>query len=218
MPAKLAIAAGVMALLATGVGVAAAQTKEGSWLVRVRAVDIKTEDKSDPIPALGVPTDAIHVSDKWIPEVDITYFLTRNLAAELVLTYPQKHNVTVTQSAIGGFQAGTFKHLPPTLTLQWHFLPEGQFRPYAGIGINYTRISSVNLRVPAPVNLPLNLENSSVGLAVGAGFDVKLNDQLFLNVDLKKVQIRSDVSAGGVKVSSVKLDPWLFGIGLGWRF
>ncbi len=138
--AKLAIAAGVMALLATGV--AAAQTKEGNWLVRVRAVDIKTENKSDPIPTLGVPTDAIQVSDKWIPEVDITYFFTRNLAAELVLTYPQKHDVPVTQSAIGGFQAGTFKHLPPTLSLQWHFLPQGQFRPYAGIGINYTRISS----------------------------------------------------------------------------
>lgn len=195
-----------------------AHAEKGDWLVRVRAVYIDTDNKSDAIPALGVPPNAIHVSSKWIPEIDITYFFTKNLAAELVLTYPQKHDVTVTQSAIGGFHAGTFKHLPPTLMLQWHFLPDGQFRPYAGLGLNYTRISNVNLRVPAPVSLPLELENSSVGLAAGAGLDVKLSAKMYLNFDLKKVQIRSDVRAGGAKVSQVKLDPWLFGVGLGWRF
>lgn len=216
MRKKWTVAIGLVALLAAGS--AAAQTKEGDWLVRVRAVYIDTANKSDPIPALGVPADAIHVSSELIPELDITYFFTRNLAAELVLTYPQKHEVTVTQSAIGSFQAGTFKHIPPTLMLQWHFMPEAQVRPYAGIGVNYTRLSSVKLNVPAPVNLPLDLENSSLGLALGAGFDVKLSERLFLNFDVKKVRLRSDVIAGGATVSQVKLDPWLFGAGLGWRF
>jgi len=195
-----------------------ALAQEGPWLVRLRAVYIDTENKSDPIPALGVPADSIHVSSQWIPELDITYFFTRNLAAELVLTYPQKHDVTVTQSAIGGFRASSFKHLPPTLMAQWHFQPEGRIRPYAGAGINYTRISSVSLAVPAPVNLPLDLEHSSFGLAVGGGVDIRLADRYFLNLDLKKVQIRSDLLAGGARVSAVRLDPWLAGVGVGYRF
>ena len=81
---------------------AAAQEAQGNWLVRARAVRIDTANKSDPIPSLAVPADAITVNDKTIPEFDISYFFTPNIAAELVLTVPQKHTVTVQQSALGG--------------------------------------------------------------------------------------------------------------------
>lgn len=196
---------------------AAEQAAEGNWLVRARAVRLDMANKSDPIPSLAVPKDAIEVRDETIPEVDISYFLTRNLAAELVLTYPQKAEVDVKASAIGGFKAGTFKHLPPTLTLQWHFNPDGTFRPYVGAGINYTLISNEDLRVPGVTGL--HLENDSWGAALQAGFDVKVAKNLFVNVDVKKVQIRSDLySDSGAKVSHLKLDPLLVGIGIGYRF
>lgn len=157
---------------------------DGPWMVRVRAVNLDMANKSDAIPALAVPSDAIRASDKTIPEVDISYFITKNIAAELILTVPQKHGVEVAQSAIGAFKAGTFKHLPPTLTLQYHFLPDGQFRPYVGAGVNYTRFSGVNLAVPGVTTL--QLENDSWGGALQAGFDVKLSENLFLNLDVRK--------------------------------
>lgn len=189
------------------------QAEEGKLLVRVRAVDIVPADKSDAIPALGVPADAIDVSTKVIPEVDLTYFFGRNVAAELILTYPQEHDVE-----LSGVPLGTFKHLPPTLTLQYHVAPEGVFRPYLGAGVNLTLISDVNLAVPGVG--ALDLEGSSVGLAGQAGFDVKLGEKVFLNADLKYVAIRSDVSlaASGQKVTAVKVDPWLIGFGIGYRF
>lgn len=196
----------------------AQQVAEGNWLVRARALHMDTANKSEAIPSLAVPADAIEVSNKWIPEVDISYFLNKNLAAELILTYPQKHTVNVTGSAVGGFTAGTVKHLPPTLTLQWHFNPTGDFRPYVGAGINYTQFSKDNLNVPV-VNLGLHLENDSWGGALQAGFDYKLAKSVFLNFDVKKVQIRSDVvTDGGSKVSRLKIDPLLVGIGIGYRF
>ena len=109
---------------------ALAQETQGNWLVRARAVRLDPANKSDAIGALAVPEDAITINNKTIPEVDITYFFTPNIAAELVLTVPQKQRVTIEQSALGGpVDIGTFKHLPPTLTLQYHFLPEGTFRP-----------------------------------------------------------------------------------------
>lgn len=204
----------VLAVVTLGCAtVTTALAEEGRYMVRVRAVNLDPANDSDAIPALGVPSDAIHVEDKVIPEIDFTYFLTRNIAAELVLTYPQKHDVT-----LAGTKIGSFKHLPPTLTLQYHFQPDAQFRPYVGAGVNYTRLSSVNLAVPGVGEL--DLENDSIGGALQAGFDVKLNQNWFFNVDIKKVWIRSDVTlkATGTKVSAVNVDPVLIGIGLGYRF
>jgi outer membrane protein len=196
---------------------AAAQEAQGNWLVRARAVSIDTANKSDPIPSLAVPADAITVNNNTIPEIDITYFFTPNIAAELVLTVPQKQTVTVQQSALGGpVDIGTFKHLPPTLMLQYHFLPNSTFRPYVGAGLNYTRISSVRLAVPTVGRL--DLDSNSFGLAVGGGVDIAIAKNVFLNFDVKKVQISSDVSHLGQKLSTVKIDPWLFGVGLGYRF
>jgi outer membrane protein len=194
-----------------------AQDTQGPWLVRARAVQIDPANKSDPVPALAIPSDAITVNNKTIPEVDITYFFTPHIAAELVLTVPQKQTVTVQQSALGGpVDIGTFKHLPPTLMLQYHFAPEAAIRPYVGAGLNYTRISSVNLFVPTVGRL--DLDQNSYGLALGGGVDIALAKSWFLNFDVKKVQIRTDVSQFGQKLSTVKLDPWLFGVGVGYRF
>lgn len=198
---------------------AQAQTTDiqGPWLVRLRAVRLDMANKSDAIPSLAVPQNAITVNDKTIPEVDVSYFFTPNIAAELVLTVPQKQRVTVQQSALGGpTDIGSFKHLPPTLMLQYHFRPDATVRPYVGAGINYTRLSGVNLYVPTVGRL--DLERNSWGLAVGGGVDIAIAKNWFLNFDVKKVQIRSDVKLGMQKVSQVKVDPWLFGVGVGYRF
>lgn len=194
-----------------------AAAQEGPWMVRVRGVELAPENGSDAIPSLAVPTDAIEVSKKFIPEVDISYFFNKYLAAELILTYPQKHTVTVTQSAVGSFEAGTFKHLPPTLTLQYHFLPDAPFQPYVGAGVNLTLISSVDLEVPGVT--PLDLESSSIGAAFQAGFDVKIAPNVYLNADVKKISIKSDLLNGsGAKISSVTVSPWAFAGGIGVRF
>lgn len=206
---KLIVAA---VALAASAG-AFAQQKEGPWMVRVRAVHLGMDNSSSAgVGALtgALPANTITASDKTIPEVDISYFFTKNIAAELILTYPQKHNVHV--NALGLGSVGSFKHLPPTLTLQYHFNPEGTVRPYIGAGINYTKISSVKL------SNGLGLENDSTGGALQAGLDYKLSNNLFLNLDIKKIYIQSDVFLNGGKVSTLKLDPLAVGVGLGWKF
>lgn len=191
-----------------GLGMAGqALAQQSPWQVRVRAVHLNTADQSDPVGGAGA-ADRLTVSNKTIPEVDLTYFFTPNIAAELVLTVPQKHTVR-----LDGSDIGTFKHLPPTLTVQYHFLPTAQISPYVGAGLNYTRISSVKLLGGAG-----DLENHSFGAALQAGVDYKLDKHWSLNLDVKKVQIRSDVYISNAQVSAVKLDPWLLGVGVGYRF
>lgn len=144
-----------IALAAAGFISSSASAQESPWLIRARVVNIDTANKSDPIAGTSIGKDQIHVSDKTIPELDITYFFTPHWAAELILTYPQEHNVTV-----AGSKFGTFKHLPPVLTAQYHFSPESKISPYVGAGINYTRIFSVNL------NGGTQLDQSSIGGAL----------------------------------------------------
>ncbi|MBG7622437.1 OmpW family protein [Herbaspirillum sp. AP02] len=201
------LTAAVAALASSFAAPVFAQEAQSPWLVRVRAVNLSPENKSDPIAGQGA-SDQLTINNKLIPEFDISYFFTPNIAAELVLTYPQKQDVR-----LSGTKIGSFKHLPPTLTLQYHFMPEAAFSPYVGAGINYTRISSVEL----PNGL--QLDSSSFGGALQLGVDYKLDKNWMLNFDIKKVQISSDVkTASGTKISSVKIDPWLIGIGVGYRF
>lgn len=210
----------VLGMVIAMAAVPAVAQQQGNWLVRARVVHLDWANKSDAgsgalTPAL-LPADTVKVNNKAIPEVDITYFFTKNIAAELILTYPQKQNVTISSGPLAE-PVGTFKQLPPTLTLQYHFLPDGQIRPYVGLGVNYTRISGVNLRSNIG-GAGLQLESSSVGASFQAGVDFKLSNNLFLNVDVKKISIESDLMANGVKSSHLKLDPLAVGVGLGWRF
>jgi outer membrane protein len=203
------LAAAVLATLALTMtlGAGGAMAQETPWLVRVRAVHLDPADKSDPIGGVGA-SDRLTVSGKTIPEFDVSYFFTPNLAAELVLTYPQKHDVS-----LDGAKIGTFKHLPPSLLLQYHFVLDAPVKPYIGAGVNYTTISKVNLLGGAA-----SLEHDSVGLALQAGLDYAIDKKWSLNFDVKKAQIRSDVYIGGAKASRVKVDPLMLGVGVGYRF
>jgi len=188
-------------------GLALNAMAETPWLVRARAVHINPADKSDPLAGTGA-ADRIGVSSKTIPELDISYFVTPNIAAELVLTYPQKHDVY-----LDGNKIGTFKHLPPTLLAQYHFNPSSQFSPYVGVGLNWTTFSKNKI-----LNGVGSLEHDSLGLALQVGADFKLDQNWSLNFDIKKLQLRSDVLLAGVKASKAKVDPVLIGIGVGYRF
>ncbi|MDM4766699.1 OmpW family outer membrane protein [Pelomonas sp. SE-A7] len=194
-----------LALLTAASGFATAAA-EGPLLVRVRAVHIDSANGDST--GLGLT-----INNKTIPEVDFSYFLTPNLAAELILTVPQKHRLYA-----GGAEIGSLKHLPPTLSLQYHFAPEATFRPYVGLGLNYTHFSSVKFAPAVVTALGPNVKRSSFGLSAQIGADIAISKGTYLNIDLKKVKIDTDVSSKGTKVGTFKVDPVLLGVGLGWRF
>lgn len=183
-----------------------AQAESAPWLVRLRAVNLESANKD----STGLD---LSINDKLIPEIDVSYFFTPQIAAELVLTYPQKQTIRA-----AGQDIGTLKHLPPTLTLQYHFAPTPYLKPYLGIGLNYTRFSSVHFNPAVQAALQPTLEKNSFGLAMQAGVDYEFSDNWYLNVDVKKVQIRTDVKSAGSRVGTFKVDPWLVGLGVGRRF
>lgn len=191
----------VAVLAAASVGMAMAQTSGDSpWQVRVRSVHLDSVNK-DSTP-LG-----LSINNKTFGELDVTYFMDKNIALELMLTTPQKQTVFSNGTSIG-----SFKHLPPTLLVQYHFTDVSGVKPYVGAGINYTRFSDESL--PAGVSL----DSHSWGTAFQAGMDIPLDRNWSINLDVKKVYIRTDVYAAGSSVGRLRVDPVLYGVGLGYRF
>lgn len=200
------------ALAALLITVSAAGQQTG-WNVRVGATYLSMADKSDAFSALSInfPADAVSVQSKLIPEFDVNYVFNANWSAHVVLTIPQKHDVKL--AGVG--KLGTFYHLPPHFMAVYHFGGTEAFKPYVGAGVNFTLIWNTKLTV---ANVPLALEHNSIGLSGQVGFDYDLGNGHYLNVDLKKTALRSDVSAGGSRLTTAKLDPWIFSVGYGWKF
>lgn len=196
---KKFLALAVLCALHSAAALAQAQSP---WQVRARAVQLDAANQDHT--GLG-----LSINDKALAEIDISYFFSPHIAAELVLTTPQKHEV---RSSVAG-TLGTLRHLPPSLLAQYHFNPSGTFRPYVGAGINYTRFSRVRLLDGAA-----DVRRNSWGAALQLGMDIALNRHWSLNVDVKKLHIRTDVRLAGVPQGRFKVDPVLVGVGLGYRF
>jgi outer membrane protein len=172
------------------------------WSVRVAATYLQTTDGS------SNKAVRVDIEDKLIPEFDVSYAFNSHWSADLVLTIPQEHEVKV-----NGTKVGTFKHLPPTLLAKYNFSPIGGFTPYIGAGVNFTLIFDDDLLGGAA-----KLDNYSIGPAGQAGFDYKLTERWALNVDVKRVMLRTDVKVGGSTLTEARLDPWLYSLGLRYQF
>ncbi|RYF66734.1 MAG: OmpW family protein [Comamonadaceae bacterium] len=201
------LALAVLSVMTSGAAFAQQAASEGSWMVRARAVHLDSVNKDST--GLG-----LSINDKALPEVDITYFFSPNIAAELILTVPQKQKIR----ADGLGQIGTLRHLPPALLAQYHFTQFNGFKPYLGAGINYTRFSSVRFDPAVQAALNPTIDKDSWGGALQVGVDIPLAKNLYLNFDVKKVFIKTDVFSAGAKVGTFKINPVLAGVGLGWRF
>ncbi|MDP1646286.1 MAG: OmpW family outer membrane protein [Thiobacillus sp.] len=170
-----------------------------NWMMRVRAIDIAPDVKSSSLPGLDV-------SDEVVPEVDFTYFVTPNIGMELILA-TARHEVT-----LNGASLGKLNHLPPTLTVQYHFNPTPSIKPYVGAGLNYTRFYNVDL--PG-----FKVDSNSVGGALQAGVDIAVTKNGYINLDIKKIWIDTTVkTAAGAKVTDLDINPVVWGIGYGFRF
>ena len=212
------------ALLALAIlsGSTAAQAEKGDVLVRARAIVVAPNEESNGVnPAF--PTDRLQVNDVVTPEVDVTYMLTDNIGAELIAA-TTRHSISgVGATAPLGKLAET-SVLPPTLTLQYHLAPTASVRPYVGAGINYTIFynSHPTPALEGAVGATRVGLSDSVGWAAQAGVDFDIGRNLFLNLDVKYIDIRTTATlttaGAGVQTSRVRLSPFVFGAGIGTRF
>ncbi len=200
-----------------------AQAKQGDVLVRVRAIMVAPNEGSGSV-LPGFPGEEVKVDNSVMPEIDISYMATDRIGFELIAA-TTKHSASGTTGTTGaiGKLASTWV-LPPTLTAQYHPIAEGPVRPYVGAGVNYTLFYSEDASgalegAVGPTKVHMS---DSFGWALQAGVDVDLNERIFVNFDIKYIDIdttaRLTTTAAGVQRVRVHLDPIVAGVGLGMRF
>ena len=210
---RTAVAALALGMLAGVAAVPEAQAQQGfsgksagDIMVRARAIGVIPDE--DATTSIG---GNVSVSNDWVPEIDFSYFVTDNIALELIAA-TTRHDVS---SSVAG-SLGKVSLLPPTLTLQYHFMPKERFSPYVGAGVNYTFF--YNEDAPGGGINSIDYKNS-FGWALQAGIDYAVGGNWYVNADIKKIFLSTDVSInGGAVTADVDLDPWIVGFGVGYKF
>jgi len=176
------------------------------WQARLRIISVIPSPGDD---IVGADVD---ISTAVVPELDFTYFFTKNIAAELILA-TTKHDVELDASGAGTTDLGHVWLLPPTLNLQYHFYTD-DFKPYVGAGVNYTIFYGID---EGDLD-DIEYENS-IGFSLQAGLDYNLSEKWFLNLDIKKLFLKTDVTVNnGSDDSEVEINPLIIGVGVGMRF
>ncbi len=184
----------------------------GDFLIRARGVGIIPENLSSSVSLIG---GKVAVTATPAPEVDFSYFLTDHIAFELIAA-STRHEVSATGTALGHVDVGSVWVLPPTLTVQYHFLPHGFINPYVGAGV--TAAFFFDSRPAGGAVTKFALSNNAGG-AVEIGADSSLGGAWFANIAAKQIFLTTEGRIdGGVIVAKTDLDPTVVGAGIGYRF
>lgn len=177
----------------------------GDWVARVGLGNVNP--KSDNGTLAG--TLNLEIDSDLKPTLALSYFLTDHVAAQVLAAWPFDHDFD-----LNGAKSGSLRHLPPTVTFQYHFNPTGPVNFYIGAGVNYTFVYDEKIAIPGS---KLELDNS-FGLAAEAGLEYFINDNWSLGAQLWWVDIDSDAKLDGADIGTANVDPIVVGIDLAYKF
>jgi outer membrane protein len=184
----------------------------GSFMVRLRAIGVLPQDSASSVSAIGGHVEA---SNQAAPELDLSYFITDHIAVEAIAA-STRHEIAASGTALGHVDVGSVHVLPPTVTLQYHFMPHERFSPYLGAGVTIAWFYDSNPAGPAISRFGIG---TSAGAAIQAGFDYNLTGHWFANFDVKQIFMNVDARInGGAIIAKTALDPTIIGAGIGYRF
>lgn len=200
MNTRLALAVTTALLAATPLANA---QDAGDWEIRAGAHRVVPKSDNSSIVNVDAATSVTFSA---------TYMVAPNWGIELLAALPFEHDVNLN----GGGEVATVKHLPPTLSAQYHFNPNGRVRPYVGAGLNYTLFFDEDT-TGALRGAKLELDGS-LGLAAQAGIDFSFGTDWFLSLDGRYIDIDTDAKLNGADLVTVEIDPFTYGLSIGRRF
>jgi outer membrane protein len=197
-----------LALALAGLASPVFAQQAGEWTISVGAHQVNPKSDNGSLAGGTVP---IEVDSDVRPTITAEYFVRDNLGIEVLAAWPFEHDINVP----GVGRVGSTKHLPPTVSLQYHF-GQGTVKPFIGAGINYTRFFSTETTgVLAGTDLELD---DSIGLAAHVGIDFEVGERGSIRVDARWMDIDTDAKINGVDVGTVEIDPLVYGVAYVFKF
>ena len=196
------------AALVASLALPAAAQSRGDWTLGVGAHVVDPRSDSGRLDAsaleLGLlpPTE---VGSSTRPTITAEYFIRDNLGIEVLAAAPFQHDISIR----GLGKVGSTRHLPPVVSLQYHFANASKATPFVGVGVNYTTFFSEET-TGALAGTELKLGNSW-GLAGHVGVDFAIGERSAIRIDARWADIDSDVKVNGIKVGTANIDPVVYG-------
>jgi outer membrane protein W/outer membrane protein OmpA-like peptidoglycan-associated protein len=202
---------------------AVAPADDGDWLVRFGVHQINP-DKDNLPDVLG--GNVVLDKDEAIT-LDAEYMLTPNVGVDLFVPTYTSHDIQLKNTPLGdAARIGETDLFAPILGLNWHFNVEGAIRPYLGVGVNWSEFSGEEISAPGiPAGSKLEIDQA-FGPAGRAGVDIGTNEHWFVNLDIRYVDLKTDVETRvpvGIDLvtqplGEANIDPWIYGVAIGYRF
>ncbi|MBI5040598.1 MAG: outer membrane beta-barrel protein [Gammaproteobacteria bacterium] len=209
------VSAALLASLGLASGSALA-VQQGDILVRAGVANVSPTGESDELTSIAAGAK-VEADDATSLGINFTYMATDNIGVELLAAWPFSHDINGMGSISGLGKVAETDQLPPTVTVQWHFMPSNNIRPFVGAGVNYTTFFNTQT-TGALTGVGLDLD-SSWGLAAEAGVDIDINSDWFVSGQVWYMDIDTDATIGnGIGTYSVSIDPWAYMIGIGTKF
>lgn len=202
------------ALIAAGIGLStsALAVQQGDWIIRAGLTNVSPNDGSSGSGGIGLANDDIGVDSGTSATFSFTYMYSDNMGVEILAALPFEHDITLK----GAGKVAETEHLPPTVSLEYHFNPKNDVRPYVGAGINYTTFLDTDTTgVLAGAKLDLD---DSWGLALTAGVDVDINKDWFFNASVRYMNIETTAEITGLTDIDVDINPYVYTLGFGTTF
>jgi outer membrane protein len=195
---------GAAAIAFTSIATTAVAHEEGDWLFRFGGTAVLPKSNNSEI---------VSVDDGYSASFTVSWMWTDNWAIDVLAAWPFKHDITLNSD---GSKVASVQHLPPTVSLQYHFLPQSLFQPYVGLGLNYTYFFDEKT-TGALEGEKLDVD-SSFGIAAQLGVDFMINEKWFLNAEARWADIAPDATVSGTNLGEVDISPWILSANFGFRF
>ena len=223
-------------LVALALAVPLAHAHEaGDIILRAGAITVNPKADSSSVKVDQGPLSGADLGGKATMSSDtqlglnVAYMITNNWGIELLAATPFEHDVKLKGTSLGAANGklGTLKHLPPTLSVVYYPLDaKSDFQPYVGAGINYTYIYDEHVGSEAQAKGWSNFKaENSWGMAFQVGADYMITDHIMLNAQVRYIDIdtratvENDAVAPGTRARvNVDVDPFIYMVGLGYKF
>lgn len=196
------------ALVLGGLAAPAFAQQAGEWTIGIGAHQVNPT--SDNGSVVGGTLD-VEVGSDVKPTITAEYFIRDNLGIEVLASWPFEHDIDI----VGIGRVGSTKHLPPTVSLQYHF-GTGTVKPFVGLGVNYTLFLSEDTE-GALAGADLELDDS-FGLAAHAGIDFEVGEKGAIRIDARWIDIDTDAKLNGTDIGTVEIDPLVYGLAYVFKF
>jgi outer membrane protein len=207
----------------------------GDIILRAGAITVNPEADSSSVKVDQGPLAGTNLGGKATMSSDtqlglnFAYMLDSHWGIELLAATPFEHDVKIKGTALpaANGKLGSLKHLPPTLSVVYYPLDaKNAFQPYVGAGINYTWIYDEHVGSEASANGFSNFKaDNSWGVAFQVGADYMLTDNILINAQVRYIDIDTTATVDNNAVApgtrakvDVDVDPFIYMVGLGYKF